>query len=241
MILSQDFGQGKVVAVFTDSLWKWQLSPDALKNKPYQRFWDQLISWLSPKEEKHEGKDLDLSIDREQCFLGEEVEITARWTGTTTAPAGMEVKAELTAPDKRKIPFTMNRQVDQVAGGKTVQAFSFKFKGEQAGMYSVIAVAEPSGHRTESDPVSFAVKPFTPESVPRPADSQVLKAIAENSGGVFFETVDELNKTLSAIKAKKIEQEISEYRSLWQHWLTIACLIGLLSIEWILRKLRNMP
>lgn len=241
LILAQDFGQGKVVAIFTDSLWKWQLSPEALKDKPYQRFWDQLISWLAPKEEKREGKDLELFIDREQCFMGEEVEITARWTGTTPPPANLVVKAEVVAPDKRKIPFSMTRQIDQVSGGKTVQAFSFKFKGEQAGMFSVLAVAEPEGRRTESDPLSFAVKPFTPESVPRAADTEVLKAIAANSGGTYFESVDELDKTLSALKVKKIEQEISEYRSWWQHWLTISCLIALISIEWIARKMRNMP
>lgn len=241
MILTQDFGQGKVVAIFSDSLWKWQLSPDALKDKPYQRFWDQIISWLAPKEEKKDGKDLELFIDREQCFIGEEVEITARWAGATPPPDKLEVKAEVVAPDKRKIPFSMTRQIDQVSGGKTMQAFSFKFKGDTSGMFSVRAAAEPGGRRTESDALSFSIKPFTPESVPRAMDSEVLKAISANSSGVYFESVDELDKTLSALKVKKIEQEIFEYHSWWQHWLTISCLIALISIEWIFRKLRNMP
>ena len=240
LILVQDYGQGKVVAIFTDSLWKWQLSPDALKTKPFPRFWDQLLSWLSPKEEKREGRDLDVFVDREQCFMGEEVEVTARWTGQAQPPAGMVVGAEVTGPDKRKVPYAMSRQTDQVSGGKPVQAFSFKFKGTQAGMFSVIAASDSGGKRTESDPVSFAVKPFTPESVPRPADAEVLKAVSANSGGTYFESVEELNKGLSAMDVKRIEQERSEYRSLWQHWLVISCLIALLTAEWIFRKLRNL-
>lgn len=241
VILTQNFGQGKVVAIFTDSLWKWQLSPDALKNKQYPRFWDQMISWLSPKEEKTEGKDLEIFVDREQCFKGEEIEVTARWTGATPPPAGTEIVAELTAPDKRKIPFAMIRQEDQGSGSKTGLVCRFKFRGEQPGLFSVKAVTDLGGKRTESDPVSFSVKPFTPESVPRSPDNQVLKTLAENSGGMFFRTVDAMDDALSRLKVKMTEQEISEYRSLWQHWLAISCLIALLSAEWIFRKLRNMP
>ena len=65
LILSQEYGQGKVVAIFTDSLWKWQLSPEDIKNRPYQRFWDQLISWLSPKNEKTTEKELEAFVDKE--------------------------------------------------------------------------------------------------------------------------------------------------------------------------------
>lgn len=241
LILAQDFGQGKVVAIFTDSLWKWHLSPDALKNKPYPRFWDQLIAWMTPKEEKKAGRTLEVFLDNEQCFLGEEIGVTARWTGTAEPPAGLAVNAEITAPDKRKIPFAMTRDLDQVSGGKSVPTFNYKFKGELAGLYSVQVAAEPGGTRMESDPLSFTVKPFTPESVPRPADVKVLKALSENSGGTFFDTVEALDKALSSLNVKKIEQTISEYRSLWQHWLIISCLAALVSLEWIIRKLRNMP
>lgn len=240
VILAQEFGQGKVVAIFSDSLWKWQLSPDALKNNPYPRFWNQLLSWLSPKVEKIAGKEWEVFVDREQCFLGEEIEITARWTGADKPPAGTVVNAEITLPDKRKLPFSMASQVAQVLDGKSVPAYSVKFKGESAGMFSVLAVSEASGRRLESDAVSFAVKPFTPESVPRPPANDTLKTVAVNSGGTFFESADELDRVLSALQPKKLEQEISEYKSLWQHWAIIGCLIALISIEWIIRKLRNL-
>jgi hypothetical protein len=240
MILAQDFGQGKVVAVFSDSLWKWQLSPDSSKNNPYPRFWTQLISWLSPKAEKTGGKEWDVYVDREQCFLGEEIEVTARWTGADKPPAGLTVNAEITLPDKRKIPFSMASQVAQVMEGRSVPTFSVKFKGETAGMFTVLAASDTGGRRLESDAVSFSIKPFTPESIPRPPAFDTLKAITANSGGAYYETVSDLDQALAAIQPKKLEQEVSEYRSLWQHWAVIGCLIALISIEWILRKLRNL-
>jgi hypothetical protein len=119
--------------------------------------------------------------------------------------------------------------------------FGFTFKGENAGMFTVVAAAETGGKRSESAPVSFTVKPFTPESLPRPADSAVLKAISMNSGGVFFSSAEELDRALAVLQPRKLEQEISLFRSLWQHWVVIGCLLLVLGVEWLARKLRNMP
>ncbi len=240
MILTQNFGQGRVVAIFSDSLWKWQLSPDALKNNPYPRFWYQLLSWLSPKAEKMEGKEWEVFVDREQCFMGEEIEITARWSGADKPPAGTVVNAEITLPDKRKVPFVMTSQMDQIVAGKAVSAFSVKYKGDSAGMYFVAAASESGGRRLESEGVSFSVKSFSPESIPRPPASEVMRAVTANSGGVFFESASELDRTLGALKPKQLEQEVSEYKSLWQHWAILGSLIALISVEWIIRKLKNL-
>jgi hypothetical protein len=241
LIVAQNFGQGKVVAILTDSLWKWQLSPEALKHKPFTRFWGQLLSWMSPKEEQIEGKALELFVDREQCFMGEEIEITARWDTPEALPEGAGVNAEIVAPDQRKMPFAMTRQVDPPMGGRAVATFSVKFKGDMPGMFTVRATSDAGGRRTESDPLSFTVKPFTPEAAPRPADETALKALAVSSEGAYFESVEELDKVLGALEPRKLEQDVSEYRSLWQHGLSISCLVALVAVEWIIRKLRNMP
>ena len=241
LILSQQYGQGKVVAIFTDSLWKWQLSPDAIKNSPYQRFWDQLISWLSPKEEKGAEKELEAFVDREQLFVGEELEISARWLGTAPLPADAPVGAEITGPDKRMLRYAMSRQGTQTSEGKTLPLFTCKFKAEQAGLFTVAAAGEIGGKRALSDPVSFAVKPFTPESVPRPANQQILQNISRNSSGQFFASVDALNQHLSTLNVKRLEQEISRYDSLWQRGILLTCLILVLTAEWIFRKMKFMP
>ena len=240
MILTQDFGQGKVVAIFSDSLWKWQLSAEALKNNPYPRFWHQLLSWLSPKADKIDGRSWEVFLDREECFLNEEIEVTARWVGDDKPPAGTVVNAEITFPDKRKIPFAMASQADQVLAGKTVPSYSVKVKGEAAGMFSVAAFSEAGGRRLESEAAFFSVKPYSPESIPRPPDVATLKAIAANSGGAFFESAVDLDRTLAALAPKKLEQSVSEYKTYWQHWAILGILIALIAVEWVIRKFRNL-
>ncbi|MFA7174548.1 MAG: glutamine amidotransferase [Kiritimatiellia bacterium] len=240
MILAQDFGQGKVVAIFSDSLWKWQLSADALKTQPYPRFWHQLLAWLSPKAEAMDDKVWDIFLDREECFLGEEIEITARWVGAERPPAGTLVKAEITFPDKRKLPFSLESGMDQAVAGKVVPAYNFKFKGEGPGMYAAQTFSEINGQRVESELAYFSVKPYSPESRPRPPDLETIKAITLNSEGAFYENAADLNRALLALHPRQLEQEISEYKTYWQSWSVLAMLIVLIALEWILRKFRNL-
>jgi len=241
MILAQDFGQGKVVAVFSDSLWKWQLSADALQTNPYPRFWHQLLSWLSPKADQIEGRSWEVFLDREACFLNEEIEVTARWVGGGDGPPeGAAVKAEITLPDKRVVPFAMAAREDQVLEGKAVPAFSVKVKGEAAGMYAAAGVSEARGQRLESEPAFFSVKPYSPESIPRPAELSVLRAIAANSGGAHFDSADELDRALQSVTPRRVEQSVFEYKTYWQHWAILGMLITFIALEWIIRKFRNL-
>jgi hypothetical protein len=240
MILAQDFGQGKVVAIFSDSLWKWQLSADALKNKPYPRFWHQLLSWLLPKADEVEGKKWDIFLDREECFMGEEIEFTARWTGVDNPPAGTIATAEITYPNKKKMPFSMASQAAQALAGKMVPSYSVKFKGDQPGMYSVVVFSTTGGRRTESDAAFFSIKPYSPESRPRPPDFETMKAITTNSAGIFFDSASELNRALSALEPKQLKQEISKYKTFWQSWIILSMLILSIVLEWIIRKINNL-
>jgi len=75
--------------------------------------------------------------------------------------------------------------------------------------------------------------------VPRAANIGVLKTIADASKGQFCEP-EEVSKVLSKITMPSNEEQRVNYLSLWNNIIVLACLIGLLSLEWILRKLRNM-
>jgi hypothetical protein len=72
-------------------------------------------------------------------------------------------------------------------------------------------------------------------------NAEVLKALARSSGGDYFTDLARLNETLSGLRVKTSEEETVQYRSLWQTWGIIACLMALLSLEWSLRKWRNLP
>lgn len=243
LIVSQRYGQGKVAVVLTDSLWKWQLTEESTDNKPYQRFWEQLIGWLTPDKEKMDMKSLELFADREQLYLGEEIEISAKKSeqAEEDKSAGVEISCEITDAEKRKIPFAMAQQHVMTSSGKSFPGYAFKFKAEKAGMHSAVGVMVVNGKRVESDPISFFVKPFTPESMPKPLSVNVLKMLASSSGGKYFESIQDLNNEVQSLSFATKEEAKVEYKSLWRIWWMIGIMMGILTAGWIMRKLRNMP
>ena len=104
------YGHGKVAAVLTDSLWRWKLAREASETRIYQRFWDQMISWLSPVEEEIEALGVDVFADRDKMFLGDEIEFSARLAAGLGDAPETAVTCRLTTPDGRVIPFAMGRR-----------------------------------------------------------------------------------------------------------------------------------
>lgn len=242
VVVTQRYGQGKVVAVLSDSLWHWKLSRISSGANPYQRFWDQLLGWLSPAEEEIASHELELFADREQMFLGEEIQISARLgRADGRAADDIAVSCEVTTPDGRRIPYALGRQQVVTSSGRSFPGFGMKLKADRPGLHAVRAAAEVEGENVKSDPITFFVKPFTPERVPEPAKMDVLEALARNSGGRFFRDVGEMGDALAAIEFSPSEEEEVKYSSLWQRLPVIVCLLALVSIEWAVRKWRNMP
>lgn len=242
LIVAQRYGQGKVVAMLTDSLWRWRMAPDTGDARPYQRFWDQLLAWMSPTADSLDADDVDLFADREVLYLGETIELNARrgaeaGGGETAAT----VTCDIETPDGRRVPYSMTRQDVVTPTGRTLPGHAVTVTARQPGLHKAIAAWTVSGRRTESDPVTFFVKPFTPEQMPRPSDNAVLRMLARTSDGRFFESAETLNSVLAAATFDRTEDEELHYTSLWQRMPVLACLLLLIAIEWIVRRWRSMP
>jgi hypothetical protein len=238
--VTQRFGQGKVTAILTDTLWRWQLGPEAGKAKPYDRFWTQMISWLLPREEALDQMRLELFADRDQLYLGETIELHAR-LGGEDSPKPDSVEARMTLPDNREVPYAMKPQLVTLPSGKSFPGFALPFTAESPGLHKVVAGAKIKGQTIASEPFSFFVKPYSPETVPRPARVEILQAISEASGGQFYDSLEALNAGLSALKLHATEEKSANYRTLWREWPIVTALMTLLGITWSMRKFRNMP
>lgn len=237
-VIVQSYGQGKVLAILTDSLWRWQLSGS--KKNPYQRFWNQILVWLTPSEEELEPMKLDLFGDAERLCLGDTIDLNSRLGGYEDVPQkALSVTCNVQCPDKRQIPFVMTAKNVTSSTGKTYPGFAFTFTPRDHGLHTAVAVAEINGKKVSSDPYSFFVKPFTPETNPRAANIYVLKNLADASKGEFCE-VDRVNDVLSSITVKTGEEERIDYTSLWNNIPVIACLIAFLALEWVIRKAGNL-
>ncbi len=240
LVAAQRYGDGKIITILTDSLWRWQLDPKASESKPYQRFWTQLISWLLPQEEDVKESGVELTVDHEQVYFGETLTLQAR-IGGSAAKATERVECTVTLPDGRALPYAMNPGQILTPAGRSFQGYSLPFTPEAAGGYSAVAKVTSGGQVELSEPVSFFVQPFSPENMPRPINAKLLAELSTASGGTFFESLADLNAGLGALQFNAVEQESAEFETLWRNWPTVVLLMLALACSWTLRKIKNLP
>jgi hypothetical protein len=232
------YGQGIVLAILTDSLWRWQLDPTTIG--AYEAFWKQILYWLIPDEESLDAFELDLFADAGRLYFGDTLELNARIGVAQGIPVpDAEVICEIEGPEGRVLQFDMTPQPVATTGGETLPGYGVSFEARTPGLYKAVAKADHDGEEIVSSPYSFYVKPFTPETLPRPADNELLESLAEATGGRFLEP-DEVGDVLSALEVPSKDHEEVSFASLWNTFPVLLILIALLTGEWVLRKIQNL-
>ena len=238
LLLSQVHGQGKVLAILTDSLWRWAMQPSA--DKPFAFFWRQVIEWMSPSAGDTGQVALELFTDAAMIAAGESVMLQARLIEPADAPPRTwKLACNVRAPSGRTIPLTFAPRLIPGPGGREVQGYAAEFVPEEAGNWKAVASTEVDGRTVESAPCFFSVRAVSQELAERPANVRVLRALAGGSGGRYAEP-ETLDAILRGLHVVEKQERRLEYQSLWQNRWLLACLIALLAIEWVSRKTGGM-
>lgn len=238
VLVSRVYGQGKVLAVLTDSLWRWVMQPG--DDKPYPKFWRQIVQWMSPSESDLDKYHLELFTDAGTIAVGDPAILQSR----LVIPSGetrksWKVACEVTTPADRTIALAMAGRNIQASGGAEIPGYVAEFTPSEPGNYKAVATVEVDGKKIVSTPCLFTVRATSQELVLKPINEKVLKALARCSGGRYG-TADDLDSALQDLRVTEHRERKLEYQSLWQTVFVLSCLIALLAVEWVTRKLRNM-
>lgn len=238
LVVVQPYGQGEVVVFLTDSLWRWKLDPEY--SQFYASFWKRIINWLTPEKEELKAYEVAVSANAEELYAGETITLSARLGGTAAGSAsGVKMKCQIETPDERRMEYSMSRQSTSAAE-QDMPNYALDYEAETPGLCQVSAVAQLEGREVSSETISFYVNSYTPETRPQPADVELLRALAENSGGRFCKP-EEVDDILSSIKPRATEEKLVEHGSLWNKLILLLLMIGLIGLEWSIRKFRNLP
>lgn len=244
VVMTQRYGQGRVAAILTDSLWRWQLTAETTQ-QPYSRFWTQLLSWLLPDLNEQDQNRLDLFADHDQIHIGEAIVFSSRLPDAARLPdetrAGDVPNVRITGPDGRTVPFAMTPGQIAMPDGRSFTGFQLRYEPAEPGAYQAEAVLGSDTDGLKSEPVMFNVRAYSPETAPRPIRVDLLRTLAKSSGGWYFNDVEELDRALGNLQVSVIEEERSDFKSLWQRWMVLVPLMGLAASMWVLRKRLNMP
>jgi uncharacterized membrane protein len=226
VIVTQRFGNGKVMFHATDELWRWRFrTGDAF----YGRYWVHVIRYLSRSKLLGQDAGAELTVDHKVYRTGENVTFRVRFADEKLAPTaadGVTVMVERMGGAQKKIVLTRIPEASLVFEGQLPQAAEGKYHAW---------VAAPSF--TRAPPAEdFEVRPSERETRILRTDLGELGHAAQVTGGKMYtlQTAERLADDIPAGLPVPIDTNMDI--ELWKHWLTLTLFAGFLCAEWILRK-----
>ena len=231
LLVATDIGTGRLIAFAGDSTFFWfQFG----HREVHQRFWQQMIFWLARKED---DTDQPVWVQVEPRTFNAAAEVPVRFgarddQGKPIDDAQFQVS--VLAPGQRKVALRPRRDVD---------AFSSQFaETGEAGDYWVEVTASRGGQSVGLPArARFLVNVRDLELDAPAADPGLLEQIAQLSGGARFppEKFGEAVEQLAAEPAATGVTQASVI-DLWDNWYVLGLFVGLVSLEWFVRKRRGL-
>jgi uncharacterized membrane protein len=228
VVAVQPFGQGKVMGIATDTLWKWALQPEPLRSA-YGLFWRQAVRNLTGKTEG--GQNLAIHWDKDFYRPGDqatgEIRVLGAGAGVLRFTASLSSKDQNTALEVLPLP-------------ERPQTFQVKPRFRDRGDYGFRLVAYQGDRVLETYEKTFPIGPRLDEGSRLELDEVFLQHLAGLGGGVYYRE-DEAGQFLEHIASHPLRKVAVEESSLVEAgpWFFLVFL-AVLVLEWTLRRKVNL-
>ncbi len=235
VVATMGFGEGRVLAVTTDSTWHWDFLAAGAggDNRHYYKFWGNAIRWLIRDPAL---KPVRIEADRDRYPLGGASTLVTRVVGEDYQPAAdVEVRVQV---DRGVFDGQgeLVREPVQTIVGRTDAAGEYvaRYTPPTDGAWYVTARAEIGGREMDDDDV-FVVATDPIELRQTAAKRAPLAAIARAAGGEV-RALDDGLEGLARVEPRVLKvnrrRDVPVWSSVW--WLLLAVLLP--SAEWFLRR-----
>jgi hypothetical protein len=226
LLVASAYGDGRVMAFAGDSTWRWAMQGH---ESAHRRFWRQVILWLARKDETLEGS-VWIKLAQRRLLPGQKAEFT---TGAQSPSGGpvedADYRAEIVLPGGSTEPLRLVRGEEEMSG-------SFEAT-ESAGDYTLRVTASKDGQLIGTSQSRFLVVEQDLELDRAAADATLLESLAAMTGGralVPEELSNLIQRLAEDTESLKVRTETK--KPLWDTWGFFGVLVGLLAVEWYLRK-----
>lgn len=234
LVAWQRYGTGKCLSVATDRLWRLRFKTG---DKYHWRVWSQCIQFLTLSRLMGEHKRIRLETDRSIYDVGGQVRLSAHVLDDQFEP--------IVQPGFDVLVGEVNDEDDEEAG--TARA-SLRPDRSSPGLYEgYFTPSGPGRYRVDateenqeiSNSTEFQVAAVNGELADTSMRLDHLERIAELTGGACL-GIRELSRLPSLVNGDPVTTTVRSERPLWDNGLVAGLLVGLLGMEWILRRRHDL-
>ena len=228
VMVTRSFGAGRVLYSASDETWRWRYK---VADGYHQRFWNQVAKWVMQRPFAVSSEYVSLDSGPPSYAAGQTAEIRVRLHGTDGRPVGDATVDALLWREGQNVS-----TVSLAAEGSGYGVYSGRTAPLLEGQYEVTVQASGFSNQAMNARTSFAVLPQRSEELQEIAcNDGLLREISLASGGRFLreEQIGQLTELLSPLSTGHV---VESETLLWQSYWWFLAIVGLLTIEWILRK-----
>lgn len=225
LLVTQNFGRGRVALLATGGTWRWQMAQDA-RDQSHEIFWRQLLRWLSGSVEER----VTLLTSRQTYEGGETVRFRAEvrdrnYLPSTSAVVSVHVMG----------PGGVSDTVELSPSRREPGVYEADWRAPRPGSYLAEAAARQGVEDLGRDTVTFRREDGMQEFFRTEQNRELLERLAQQTGGRYYRPSE------TAGLAKEIELSeagitVRETRPVWNAPAAFLLLAGLKTAEWLVRR-----
>lgn len=224
------YPSGRTMFLGMEATWRWR---HRFGYRYYEKFWRNALRWLALGRMRSADRRFELEALRSEYDISERVTLEARVLDEDFRPReAEEQKIVIEAPDGSET----DTELAAVSGRAGL--FRGSFQPDRPGRY-VARIRATGASDAPENPVRTEFEVLLPsrESQDPSPDPEAMRGLAEATGGIATNVValEGIGAAFPTGQERK-EPVSSKLDDAWDRWATLLLALGLLSVEWILRK-----
>ncbi len=230
-LVTQRFGKGRTAAFLVGDLWRWKLHASSHDNDDFERTWRQTIRWLIADVPQR----VRVEATAQKDDPNQPLEVAVQVNDESYQPLdNAAVAIEIKTPADELLKLKADPQ-DAVSG-----QYGSSYVPRADGTYRATIIANnPDGSEIDRVETGWVADPAAEEFANLKPNTELLRSIAQASGGELVQ-LDELDSFVSTLSDREIPISQPMVRSVWHTWGVFLLAIGLLSLEWGLRRWKGL-
>jgi hypothetical protein len=233
-LVSRNVNRRKSLALLGYGIWRWKMmaEPVPATESLLEEFLGNAVRWLTTREDERRIRILPMK----ESFSGQEhVEFSGQVYDETYRPLDHAQIAVTVTRERR----TSEISLDPIGNGQ----YEGSFGSLEEGDYQFTASVKVDGKTIGEDRGTFSVGGINVEFQETRMNKDLLEQLAARTGGRYFTptTVQNLAQSVASLpNFKPREVTRAEDIELWNRSWMLVLVVGLFSIEWVVRKKHGM-